>query len=378
MTNTSENQHNFYGFTLEALEEFLVENLKQKSFRAKQLFQWVYQRDKLNFEDMTDLSKELRGIFNETFYFLDCNHESRAISKDGTRKYLFKMDKNDLIESVMIKQEDRMTLCVSSQVGCALGCKFCQTGTMGLKRNLTTAEIIKQFVGVKRDSVNFNDMYSNVVFMGMGEPLHNYKGVTEALKIITSDFGLGLSGRKITVSSVGLVPAIAKFGKSGIDVNLAISLNATTDEIRSKIMPVNDRYNISTLLGTLREYPLKRRKKFTIEYVMLKDLNDTDADLKRLPLILKDLPVKINLIPYNENAGLGFHEPLKETVFKWQRKLLDQGLTSTIRWSKGRDIDAACGQLVTATKQEKTKNNISPIFIEKIEQAKRDLIENIA
>ena len=353
MTKDIQNKIDFYNLTLPALEELMESKLEEKRFRAKQLFQWVYQRDQLDFAEMTDFSKDLRQKLSETFFFPEVTHEHRDISKDGTRKYLFAMEKKDLIESVMIKQADRMTLCVSSQVGCALGCTFCQTGTMGLKRNLSASEIVRQFLGVKRDAVNFNDMYSNVVFMGMGEALHNYKGLTETLEIITSDYGLALPAKKITVSSVGLVPAIKKFAKSGIDVNIAISLNATTDEIRSKIMPINDRFNIETLLNTLREYPLKKRKKFTIGYVMLRGVNDSVADLKRLPKLLKGIPSKINLIPYNENAGLGFYEPSKETVYGWQRALTNQGLISTIRWSKGKDIDAACGQLVTASKQAK-------------------------
>ncbi|MEZ4754703.1 MAG: 23S rRNA (adenine(2503)-C(2))-methyltransferase RlmN [Bdellovibrionota bacterium] len=342
MTDTKQNLQDFYGFTLPALEEYLETEFNQKSFRAKQLFQWIYQRDQLDFNEMSDLSKELRQTFSNVFFFPNIEYKQRDISKDGTRKYLFEMEREDLIESVMIKQEDRMTLCVSSQVGCALGCKFCQTGTMGLKRNLTTSEIVRQFLGVKKDAANFNDMYSNVVFMGMGEPLHNFKGVTDTLRSNnTSDYGLALSGKKITISSVGLVPAIKKFAETGIDVNIAISLNATTDEIRSKIMPINDRFNIATLLNTLKEYPLKKRKKFTIEYVMLKGVNDSPADLKRLPKLLKDIPSKINLIPYNENAGLGFYEPEKKTVQAWQNTLLEQTSINNHRWSKGKDIDGS-------------------------------------
>jgi 23S rRNA (adenine2503-C2)-methyltransferase len=246
----------------------------------------------------------------------------------------------------------RRTLCVSSQVGCGMGCKFCRTGTMGYIENLTTADIIAQVLTVTRDLMAKDEVpFTNIVFMGMGEPLHNYRAVVDAVNILTDPLGFNFGARKITVSTVGLVPAIEAFGKE-TTVNLAVSVNATTDEVRSKIMPINRKYPLAILMDTLKQYPgLSKRRKVTIEYVMLAGINDTEADMKRLPKLLVNIPSKVNLIPYNENAGLGFKAPTEEHIQKWQRYLLKHNLDVTVRWSKGRDIDAACGQLRTEALQ---------------------------
>jgi 23S rRNA (adenine2503-C2)-methyltransferase len=288
----------------------------------------------------------------DRFVFPVAAVNDRQISTDGTRKYLFEVEGGDLVESVRIKQPNRMTLCVSSQVGCAMGCKFCRTGTMGLKRSLSTSEIIRQVRGVLEDAKNFGDSFSNIVFMGMGEPLHNFDGVTRAVKLLTDPIGFGMSPRKVTVSTVGLVPAIRKLAASDVSVSLAVSLNATTDEIRSQVMPINDRFPISELLDAIKAFPVGPRKKVTIEYVMLGGLNDTEDDRKRLAKMMRGMPVKINLIPYNDNAGLGFNSPSREWVYEWQRSMSSQGLQAFIRWSKGADIAAACGQLATNSKRQ--------------------------
>jgi 23S rRNA (adenine2503-C2)-methyltransferase len=336
----------FFELSRPELAELLKERFGAPAYRADQIFEWVYKQGVFDFSKMTNLSAALRGKLAEAFYFPKPITRQRQISSDGTRKYLFELDAGHLVESVMIKQPNRMTLCVSSQVGCGMGCAFCRTATMGFQHNLRASEILQQVLAVREDAANFGDMFHNIVFMGMGEPLHNFAGVTRALTLLRDQKALDFSGRKITVSSVGLVPAIAKFGKSGIDVNLAISLNATTDDVRSRIMPINKRFPIEKLLQTLREFPLKPRRKITIEYVMLAGVNDSEADMKRLPKLLHGIPVKVNLIPYNENAGLGFRQPERDTIFLWQDFLVRAGLDTTIRWSKGRDIDAACGQLV--------------------------------
>lgn len=339
-------QHlDFFSFTREQLETLLRERFEESPYRAAQLFQWVYRRGVRDFASMSNLSQGLREQLASTFVFPLPRVVSRQISVDGTRKYLFELDHGSNIESVMIKQPKRMTLCVSSQVGCGMACAFCRTGTMGFHRHLSTSEIIRQVLGVIVDAANFEDMFQNIVFMGMGEPLHNFDGVTQAVRILTDQHGLAIPPRKITVSTVGLVPAIKKFAESGVDANLAISLNATTDEVRERIMPINKRYPLETLLGVLREIPSKRRKKITIEYVMLSGINDSDADMRRLPKLVQGIPAKINLIPYNENAGLGFKTPARERVHVWQEFLTRKGLNATVRWSKGKDIDAACGQL---------------------------------
>jgi len=347
----------FYNYSFEELQTLFKDEFKTPAFHARQVFEWVYQKHVKDFSQMSDVPAKLHSVLSEFFYFSEYKIASRQISSDGTRKYLFELapTKNqtvgNTVEAVMIKQPARMTLCVSSQVGCAMACAFCRTGTMGLIRNLTTSEILHQVMGVIEDAKNFDDMFQNIVFMGMGEPLHNYENVTRALRILTHPKGFGIGTRRITVSSVGLVPAIEKFGVEKVPGNLAISLNATTDEIREKIMPIDKRYNLETLLKTLKNYPTTKQKKITIEYVMLKGVNDSEEDLRRLPKLLHGIPVKVNLIPYNDNAGLGFETPDRKWVYHWQQTLSAKGFESSIRWSKGRDISAACGQLATADKK---------------------------
>lgn len=342
-----------WGLTLPKLRKFIEEKVGERSYRAIQVFQWLYRQRVSSLAEMSNLGKDVKEAIAKQFSFDIPKIHTRLISVDGTRKYLFEVDGGDLVESVMIKQPNRMTLCVSSQVGCALGCKFCKTGTMGLKRNLGSHEIIGQVMGVIRDAANFNDMFTNIVFMGMGEPLHNYDNVTDALRILRDPEGLNMSARKITISSAGLAPALERFGKeTDVDASLAISLNATTNEVRSKVMPINNRYPLEVLLETLKNYPLGKREQITMEYVMLGGVNDTPEDLKRLPKLLHGLKAKVNLIPYNFNNGLGFESPREDLPQKWQVELNKQGIVATIRWSKGQDISAACGQLVTDSKRK--------------------------
>jgi 23S rRNA (adenine2503-C2)-methyltransferase len=341
----------FFNYSYSELADLLQSEFGATRFRATQLFEWVYRKGVTDLEQMTNISRELRERLAASFSFPKARIHERLISVDGTRKYLFEVEGGDLVESVMIKQPNRMTLCVSSQVGCAMACRFCRTGTMGLKRSLSTSEIMQQVNGVIEDAKNFGDSFSNIVFMGMGEPLHNFDGVTRAVKLLTEPRGIGMSPRKVTVSTVGLVPAIRKLAASDVSVSLAVSLNATTDEIRSQVMPINDRFPISELLAAVKDFPVGPRKKVTIEYVMLGGLNDTTQDMQRLAKMMRGLPVKINLIPYNDNAGLGFNSPAKEWVHTWQRYLNTQGHQAFIRWSKGADIAAACGQLATNSKR---------------------------
>lgn len=341
----------FFNYSYSELTELLETEFGATKFRATQLFEWVYRKGVTDFDQMTNISRELRSRLAASFVFPKARIHERRISSDGTRKYLFEVENGDLVESVMIKQVNRMTLCVSSQVGCAMGCRFCRTGTMGLKRSLSTSEILRQVNGVIEDAKNFGDSFQNIVFMGMGEPLHNFDGVTRAVRNLTDQHGYAMSPRKVTVSTVGLVPAIRKLAASDVSVSLAVSLNATTDEIRSQVMPVNDRFPIAELLDAVKAFPVGPRKKVTIEYVMLGELNDTEEDMRRLAKLMRGLPVKVNLIPYNDNAGLGFKTPPREWVFTWQRFLNSQGLQAFIRWSKGADIAAACGQLATESKR---------------------------
>lgn len=342
--------HNFFEFNRKDLAELLVNDFAASEYRADQLFDWVYRKQVTDFSLMTNLSKEFREKLIGKFIFPEAIQKNCQISKDKTRKYLFQVPGGQAIETVLIyqdgkKAQGRQTLCVSSQYGCGMDCKFCRTGTMGFLANLTTSDIISQVRGVLKDAKNFDDGFTNMVFMGMGEPLHNFKNVVKALEILCDPLAFEVPPGKITVSTVGLVPAIKKFAEVNLGVNLAVSLNATTDEVRSKIMPINQRFPIPVLLDTLKNFPLSGRKKITVEYVMLAGVNDSPQDLKRLPELLDQIPCKINLIPYNSNAKLGFETPAEAKVRTWQRKLMQDGMNATIRWSKGQDIDAACGQL---------------------------------
>ncbi len=345
----------FFDLTPGNLGRILEEKFETPPYRAQQLFDWVYRKEMRDFSRMTNVGKELRNRLEGYFRFPEAKMKKREISRDGTRKYLFEVDEKHCIETVMVKQPKRTTLCVSSQVGCAMGCSFCRTGTMGFMRNLSTSEIVRQVLGVIEDAKNFGDSFKNVVFMGMGEPLANVKNVKAALKVLTSHHGLAIPPRKITVSTVGLVPGIEELASDGCLASLAVSLNATTDKVRSKIIPVNKKYPLKELLEALRKYPIKGRKKITVEYVLLSGVNDTPADLKRLPGLLRGIPCKINLIPYNEHSDLGYRSPSPEVIDRWYRDLCNRGVDATIRWSKGQDISAACGQLATAASPAVTR-----------------------
>ena len=347
---------NFFNFTRAELSEFISERFSAPQYTAQQLFDWVYRKGISDFSQMSNIAKDVRAQLASEFSFPEAETSERQLSQDGTRKYLFKVPSGQTIETVLIAQPNRKTLCVSSQYGCGMGCKFCRTGTMGFIANLDAADIVAQVRGVLSDCKTSADSFSNMVFMGMGEPLHNLKNITKAIRILTDPYAFEIAPRKITVSTVGLVPAIEKFAEEDLGVNLAVSLNATTDEIRSEIMPVNKAFPIEKLLSTLRNFPLKGRKKITIEYVMLAGVNDHEEDLSRLSKILRGIRCKINLIPYNENAQLGFKTPSENKINSWLRTLTDKGIDVTVRWSKGKDINAACGQLATEVVK---KNKIS-------------------
>ncbi len=339
----------FYSLEVKELEVLLEQQFALPAYRARQLFQWVYKKNVRDISLMTNIGKVSRDPLLNCFSFDLLKIKDVRLSEDGSRKYLFEVDGGDLVEAVMIKQPERMTLCVSSQVGCSMGCAFCRTATMGLKRNLTASEIVRQIVSVVDDAPQYGDMFQNIVFMGMGEPLNNLDNLTKALRIIRSNDGLSISGRRVTVSTCGLVPGIRKLGESGVEVNLAVSLNATSDEVRDRIMPVNKGYPLSELLKSLKEFPLKPRKRITFEYVLIPGINDSEEDLRRLPRLLKGIRSKINLIPYNPASNLGFNGPSRESLETWHDTLLKAGIETTIRWSKGADIMAACGQLASSS-----------------------------
>jgi 23S rRNA (adenine2503-C2)-methyltransferase len=374
--------------TGEAPEAADQRSRKRAKLRAQQIFHWVYQRYVVEWDGMTDLSKDLREWLKQNVAIFRLNERISRQAMDGTHKFLWDLADNKTIESVIIpaalqeKQSmddtagavgdevssapqkastrtltpsqfagrkveadlesdhwSRLTACISSQVGCAMACKFCLTGVQGLDRHLEVHEIVTQV-----HELRMRAPITNIVFMGMGEPLHNVDNVIKACKILLDQDGMNFSKRKVTVSTSGLVPAIEKLG-ANVDVSLAISLNASTDEQRSQIMPVNRKWNIDTLMNTCRNFPLGPHRRITFEYVMLGGFNDTVEDALRVAKLVRGIPSKVNLIPFNEHPGADFRRPTDEAVRKFQRVLLDRNITATVRISRGRDILAACGQL---------------------------------
>jgi 23S rRNA (adenine2503-C2)-methyltransferase len=311
------------------------------AFRARQLIHWIYERFAASIDLITEFSGKMQSDLSEKAYISNLDLLDRQTSMDGTEKFLFKLEDGETIESVLIAHEERLTLCISTQAGCALGCKFCLTGELGLKRNLKPHEIVDQVISVSR--LILPERITNVVMMGMGEPLANPDAVIEALvrmiKLVR------IAPRRITVSTAGVAPGIKTLGEKVPQVMLAVSLNATTDEVRDAIMPVNKTYPIKRLLEVCRNYPLQPRRRITFEYVLLKGINDTPADAKRLVRLLRGIPSKINLIPFNPCEGSQYERPDEESVLEFQQILLQADVTVIIRKSKGQDILAACGQL---------------------------------
>lgn len=331
------------------LTRWVTEALGERPFRAKQLYRWIHQRGATAFDEMTDLSKDLRAKLRASGRLQPVAKDLEQRSVDGTIKYRFRTADGKLIESVYMPSEDRKTLCVSTQVGCAMACAFCMTGTLGLKRNLTPGEIVGQVHAVNREirrneGLALDRPLTNLVFMGMGEPLHNFENLKKALEILQSEDGPNFSHRHLTVSTVGLVPMIERLGAE-TDVKLAISLNASNDEQRSKMMPVNRKWNIAALMEACRKFPLRQGRRITFEYVLLQGVNDTDDDAHRLIDLLRDVPAKVNLIPYNENPGLGFLSVAEQRAEGFRELLAEGGVAAFIRKNRGRDIAAACGQL---------------------------------
>ncbi len=333
-----------------------VESLGQPAFRGRQIMGWLYRTEVTEFSQMTDLAKAFRKLLEENAYISRFSDPIIEKADDGCVKFGFRLSDGYVIESVLIPEPDRNTLCISSQVGCAMGCAFCLTGTMGFIRNLTVAEIVNQICGVRdylltqpRESLIGPDHITNVVYMGMGEPLNNLENVLASLSIIMEQKGLDISSRKITVSTCGIVPKIREFGERSA-VNLAISLHAINDTVRSELMPVNRRYSLDDLLDACRNFPMPKRKRIMFEYTLLKGINDSNEDAHELARKLRDIPCKINLLPYNESPELPFASPNRERLLTFQRILIDAHYTVFIRNSRGTDISAACGQLATGSR----------------------------
>jgi 23S rRNA (adenine2503-C2)-methyltransferase len=360
-----------------SLEELqlLVDRMGEKPYRAKQLFRWLHFRGAGSLDEMTDLPRPFRERLAAETRLTTLAIDAVQQSSDGTRKYRLRTQDGKFIEAVYMPDEAgpqsfdpesdaeepltrvRRTLCVSTQVGCAMGCGFCMTATMGLVRNLSAGEIADQVYRVNADlrglGLEKERPLTNLVYMGMGEPLHNYASVMRSLELLLHQEGANFSHRHITVSTSGLVPNIVRFGEES-QVKLAVSLNATTDEQRARLMPVDKKWNIAALMDAVRKFPSKQGRRVTFEYVLLRGVNDSDEDAARLAGLLRSLPVTVNLIPYNENPGLGFGDPGPERLQAFRAELQKRGVTSMVRKNRGRDIAAACGQLAIGGQKDTT------------------------
>jgi 23S rRNA (adenine2503-C2)-methyltransferase len=345
MTVLSQHEHcpDLISMTLSEMEDYLSDMGKEK-YRAAQVMKWIHQGLVDSFHEMTNLSKTFREELSDRAGIGFPEVADILVSEDGTKKFLLRLPDGLNIETVYMPGDDHDTLCVSSQVGCAMGCRICRTGAMGFKRNLTAGEIVSQLLTVRRALPE--SRITNIVFMGMGEPLANFDEVVKAVQILTGPNGPKISWRHLTVSTVGLVPRIDDLGRRA-RVKLAVSLNAVTDEQRNAIMPINKRYPIGELIEALKAYPLPRRDRITIEYVMIRGFNDTDEDARQLVKLLNPIRSKVNLIPFNDDCSQEWRAPFPERVARFQDILLSKSLVAIVRKSRGRDILAACGQLAS-------------------------------
>jgi 23S rRNA (adenine2503-C2)-methyltransferase len=326
------------------LEAALVERGHER-FRARQIFGWIYRRGLTDTAAMTDLPRGLRDSLAEEFALSTPDIGARHRSSDGTEKFLVALGDGRQIESVFIPETPAMTFCVSTQVGCAMACAFCLTGKMGLVRNLTAGEIAGQ-VRVLANALNMRETAFNIVLMGMGEPLHNYDETMKALRILADEHGLAVPARRVTLSTVGLLPALERLAREPLMPNLAISLHAPSDIQRGELVPINKKYGIAEIIEACRRFPLRRRSRITFEYVLLAGVNDSADDAKRLATLLAGLKAKVNLIPLNAAAGIPFDRPSDAAINRFGKILADRGVTVSVRKSRGRDIRAACGQLI--------------------------------
>lgn len=339
---------NLLGLDRAALEAFF-ESIGEKKFRATQVMKWIHQMGVTDFQQMNNLSKDLRRQLSETSCIQNLHVAKDLISKDGTRKWLLQLHDGNKIETVFIPEDDRGTLCVSSQVGCALDCSFCSTGRQGFNRNLTAAEIISQVwlaSQLLEEEKKPGRKITNVVMMGMGEPLLNFDNTITAVRIMMDDFAYGLSKRRVTVSTAGVVPAMERLGDT-LDMRLAVSLHATNDELRNELVPVNKKYPLKELMAACRRFIDKQntRSRITFEYVMLDGINDKPEHARELIRLLKGIPTLMNLIPFNPFEGSGYSTSSKKAVTRFREILHASGMTTVVRKTRGDDIDAACGQL---------------------------------
>ena len=332
---------NIKDYNLEELKEELI-NIGEKPFRAEQIFKWIYQDNVTSFDDMTNLSLELREKLKLNYSMNNFNILKKQVASDGTIKYLFDVLDGNAIETVLMKYHHGYSICVSSQIGCKMGCKFCASTGIAFIRSLSSGEIVEQLLAVERDE---KIKISNVVFMGIGEPLDNYENVINAIRIINNQKGINIGARHISVSTSGLVPKIYRLAEENIQCTLSISLHATTDEQRSKMMPVNNLYNIQELIQTCKDYIAKTNRRISFEYALAKENNDNLEDAKRLVKLLKEMNCHVNLIPINKIENGQFTKSSNENIIKFRDYLNEHGIVATVRRELGSDIDAACGQL---------------------------------
>ena len=332
---------NIKDYNLEELKKEIIE-MGEKPFRAEQVFNWLYREKVTSFDDMTNLSLDLREKLKNNYSMCNFNILKKQIASDGTIKYLFDVLDGNAIETVLMKYHHGYSICVSSQIGCKMGCKFCASTGIAFIRNLSSGEIVEQLLAVERDQ---NIKISNVVFMGIGEPMDNYENVINAIHIINHPKGINIGARHISLSTSGIVPMIYRLAEENIQCTLSISLHATTDEQRSKMMPVNNLYNINELLQACKDYTEKTNRRISFEYALAKDNNDNLDDAKRLSKLLQGMLCHVNLIPINKIENGSFDKSSNENILKFRDYLNDHGIVATIRRELGSDIDAACGQL---------------------------------
>ncbi|MEP6783338.1 MAG: 23S rRNA (adenine(2503)-C(2))-methyltransferase RlmN [Acidobacteriota bacterium] len=332
------------GLELKELEDLVV-SLGHKKFHAKQIYQWIWKRGVTGFDEMTNLSRELREALAESAAISLPEIVHHDVSTDGTQKFVLRLADGRQIESVFIPDTPKQTFCVSTQVGCAMGCAFCLTGKMGLIRHLTAAEIAAQ-VRLLARSTDLLDKSFNIVLMGMGEPLQNYDNTMKALRMLNQKEGFDMHPKRVTLSTVGLVPMMDKLAQEDLMPNLAVSLHAATEEQRRALVPPAKKYSLQDIIDACRRFPLSKRRRITFEYVMLAGVNDSDDDARNLVKVLAGVKAKVNLLPLNEAPGIPFERPSDERINTFAKILADRGLMVSVRKSRGRDIRAACGQLI--------------------------------
>ena len=334
---------NLVGTDLEEIKDIMTA-MGEPGYRARQIYAGIYKRRECSWDSFTDLGKPLRKKLKERFIIEYPSVHSVFVSKDGTRRYLFELSPGQRIEGVFIPEEKRDTLCISTQVGCAVGCLFCATGRLRMQRNLKPGEIVGQVLVLQTDRETETKRL-NIVIMGMGEPLNNYDNVMQAIRLMTDEQGMSVYPRSITLSTAGVVPGILALAREPMVPNLAISLNATTDPVRDRLIPINKKWNIASLLEACRSFPLEPRRRITFEYVLIGGVNDSIIDAHRLAKLLKGMKKKVNLIPLNAAESISLKPPSHERVLEFQKILIDHHITANIRRSRGSDIAAACGML---------------------------------